>query len=103
MQVLPWSGRRRWLAASVVALGTLGVVAGCYNTPVETSDLAKGPAPLERRPAATPADGPVSEDPDILAADGRAKTPGAQAGAGAADATRQCREALRAFGLTAKS
>ena len=48
MQVIRWSGRKRWLAVSVVALGTFWIVAGCYNTPVDTSEYAQGPAPLRK-------------------------------------------------------
>jgi hypothetical protein len=33
-------------AKTVVLFGTLLVGAGCYNTPIDTSDLARGPAPL---------------------------------------------------------
>jgi hypothetical protein len=37
--------RYLWPAGSLVVLGAL-LMAGCYNTPVDTSDHAKGPAPL---------------------------------------------------------
>ena len=40
------SVRNPWLAGSVVFLGALLASAGCYNTPVETSEYARGPAPL---------------------------------------------------------
>ena len=36
--------RNPWLAGSVLVLGAL-LVAGCTNTPVDTSDYAQGPAP----------------------------------------------------------
>ena len=42
----------RWLTGSVLVLGTLLVVTGCYNTPSNTSDYAQGPAPL-RMPSPT--------------------------------------------------
>jgi hypothetical protein len=35
-----------WLAGSVVALGGLLGAVGCYQTPVDTSELSRGPAPL---------------------------------------------------------
>src|SRR5260370_20039560 len=62
MQFIPWGGRRRWLAASVVALGAFWVVAGCYTTAVETSDFAKGPAPLRMPSPAKEADCACYED-----------------------------------------
>jgi hypothetical protein len=34
-----------WLVGSAVVLGAL-LAAGCYNTPVDTSEYARGPAPL---------------------------------------------------------
>ena len=37
--------RNPWLVGSVLVLGML-LAAGCYNTPVDTSDYARGPAPL---------------------------------------------------------
>ena len=41
--------RKTWLAsASALGVGAVLVVAGCYHTPVETSDLARGPAPAGR-------------------------------------------------------
>ncbi len=43
------SVRSAWLGGSALALGVL-VAAGCYNTPVDTSEYARGPAPL-RMPA----------------------------------------------------
>jgi len=38
------------LSGSALVLGALLIVAGCYNTPIDTSDCARGPAPL-RLPA----------------------------------------------------
>ncbi len=35
-----------WPAWSILVLGTLLAVAGCYNTPIGVSQLAQGPAPL---------------------------------------------------------
>ena len=46
MRIIPWMGRGRFLAVSVLALGLFCVVAGCYNTPIKTSEYAQGPAPL---------------------------------------------------------
>jgi hypothetical protein len=37
--------RNPWLAGSVLVVGVLLAV-GCYNTPVDTSEYARGPAPL---------------------------------------------------------
>ena len=39
------STRNPWLAATVLALGGLLGAAGCYNTPLDTSEFAQGPAP----------------------------------------------------------
>jgi hypothetical protein len=39
------SRRNPWLGGAVLGLTGLLAVAGCYNTPVDTSDLALGPAP----------------------------------------------------------
>jgi hypothetical protein len=39
--------RRNWLIGSVVAAAVAAATtAGCYHTPVDTSDFARGPAPL---------------------------------------------------------
>jgi hypothetical protein len=38
--------RNRWLAESVLALGTFLGAAGCCNTPIDVSDHERGPAPL---------------------------------------------------------
>ena len=38
------SVRNPWLAGSVLVVGAL-LTAGCYNTPVDTSEYAQGPAP----------------------------------------------------------
>ena len=43
--------RHRWLTR--LALSGLLAAAGCYNTPVDTSDLARGPAPLRMPSPAT--------------------------------------------------
>jgi hypothetical protein len=40
------SVRNPWLVGSVLVLGALLAAAGCYNTPVDTSEEARGPAPL---------------------------------------------------------
>jgi hypothetical protein len=37
--------RNPWLGGSALVLGVL-TAAGCYNTPVDTSEHARGPAPL---------------------------------------------------------
>jgi cytochrome c5 len=39
------SKRNLWLRGAMVALTGMLAVAGCYHTPVDTSDLAQGPAP----------------------------------------------------------
>jgi hypothetical protein len=39
------SMRNPWLAGAVVVLGVLLAAMGCYNTPVDTSEYARGPAP----------------------------------------------------------
>ena len=39
------STRNPWLAATVLALGGILAAAGCYNTPLDTSEFAQGPAP----------------------------------------------------------
>ena len=39
------SVRNPWPAGSALVLGTL-LVAGCYYTPIDTSEYARGPAPL---------------------------------------------------------
>jgi hypothetical protein len=46
----------RWLAGAAAVLGTFLAAAGCYNTPVDTSDFAQGPAPLRRPSPAREAD-----------------------------------------------
>jgi hypothetical protein len=38
------SGRNPWPAGAVLVLGTV-LAAGCYNTPIDTSEYAEGPAP----------------------------------------------------------
>ena len=39
--------RNPWLAGpALLGLGTVLVMAGCYNTPVDVSNFARGPAPL---------------------------------------------------------
>jgi hypothetical protein len=50
--------RNLWLAGPAL-LGLLAVlaVAGCYNTPVDTSDFARGPAPLRMPSPARSGDG----------------------------------------------
>jgi hypothetical protein len=40
--------RTPWLAGSLLVLGGV-LAAGCYNTPVDTSEEARGPAPLRVR------------------------------------------------------
>ena len=40
------STRNPWLAGSILVLAGALVVAGCYNTPVDTSEYAQGPVPL---------------------------------------------------------
>jgi hypothetical protein len=62
MRIMGWRGRRRWLAGSVLVLGVFWVVAGCYNTPIKTSDYAQGPAPLRMPSPAKEADCPCYED-----------------------------------------
>jgi hypothetical protein len=42
--------RNPWLVGSVVVLGVLLAAVGCYNTPVDTSEYARGPAPLRVPP-----------------------------------------------------
>jgi hypothetical protein len=48
--------RTRWLLGSALVLGGFWLAAGCYNTPVDTSEFGRGPAPL-RMP------GPANHDP----------------------------------------
>jgi hypothetical protein len=38
--------RNPWLPGSAFVLSGLLIVTGCYNTPVDSSDYAQGPAPL---------------------------------------------------------
>jgi hypothetical protein len=38
--------RKLWLAGSVIGLCGALAAAGCYNTPIDTSEFARGPAPL---------------------------------------------------------
>lgn len=38
----------RWLTGSAGVLATFLAAVGCYNTPVDTSNFAQGPAPLRR-------------------------------------------------------
>jgi hypothetical protein len=38
--------RKGAVAKSLLVFGTLVVLGGCYNTPVDVSDFARGPAPL---------------------------------------------------------
>src|SRR5215831_13344997 len=39
------SKRKAWIAGSVLSLAGMLANAGCYNTPVDTSEYAQGPAP----------------------------------------------------------
>jgi hypothetical protein len=55
--------RNSWLPGSVVVLGAfLAAAAGCYNTPVDTSEFAQGPAPLRRPSPAREGDCDCYED-----------------------------------------
>jgi len=46
--------RNLWLSGPVFMLGVVLVAAGCYNTPVDTSEYGRGPVPLrEPSPAKT--------------------------------------------------
>jgi hypothetical protein len=38
--------RKRWIAGTLLGIYGLAMAAGCYSTPVETSEYAQGPAPL---------------------------------------------------------
>jgi hypothetical protein len=38
--------RSAWLHGTALAVGAALVAAGCYNTPIDVSDYARGPAPL---------------------------------------------------------
>jgi hypothetical protein len=38
--------RNPWLAGSILVLTAVLAAAGCYHTPIDTSDYAQGPAPL---------------------------------------------------------
>ncbi len=38
--------RHPWLAGSILGLGGILAAAGCYNTPIDISEFARGPAPL---------------------------------------------------------
>jgi hypothetical protein len=38
--------RNPWLVGAVFVFGTFWAAAGCYNTPIDTSEYARGPAPL---------------------------------------------------------
>jgi hypothetical protein len=38
--------RNPWVVGAVFVVGALLAAVGCYNTPVDTSELAQGPAPL---------------------------------------------------------
>jgi hypothetical protein len=38
--------RNPWLSGSLVVLAAILTTAGCYHTPVDTSEYARGPAPL---------------------------------------------------------
>lgn len=40
------STRSYWLAGAVPVLAVVLAAAGCYHTPIDTSDYAQGPAPL---------------------------------------------------------
>ena len=40
------SMRNPWLVGSILVLSGALAVAGCYNTPIDTSDFARGPVPL---------------------------------------------------------
>jgi hypothetical protein len=37
--------RHLWLAGSILGLSGILAAAGCYNTPIDTSEFARGPAP----------------------------------------------------------
>ncbi len=56
--------RNPWLAGpALLGLVTVLVMAGCYNTPVDVSDFARGPAPLRMpSPAKTAAASASYED-----------------------------------------
>jgi hypothetical protein len=62
MRLMRWSWRKRWLAASGLALGAVWIVAGCYNTPTLTSDYAQGPTPLRTPSPAKEGDCACYED-----------------------------------------
>jgi hypothetical protein len=49
--------RNPWLAGSVLILTAVLTVVGCYHTPIDTSDYAKGPAPLRMPSPARDAEG----------------------------------------------
>jgi hypothetical protein len=55
--------RYSWLGGSaILGLVLVVAVAGCYNTPVDNSDLARGPAPLRIDSPARTAEGCSYED-----------------------------------------
>ena len=57
------SMRNLWLAGSLLVLTGVLALAGCYNTPIETSDFAQGPAPRRMQsPARQADDGTSYED-----------------------------------------
>jgi hypothetical protein len=47
------STRIPWLGGSILVLAGALAVAGCYNTPIDTSEYARGPAPLRTPSPAT--------------------------------------------------
>ena len=50
--------RNPWLVGpAILGLVTVVAVAGCYNTPVDLSDFARGPAPLRMPSQARTGDG----------------------------------------------
>jgi hypothetical protein len=51
------SVRNPWSAVAVLVLGTSLAAAGCYNTPTDTSEYARGPAPLRMPSPALEAEG----------------------------------------------
>jgi hypothetical protein len=54
--------RNRWLAGSVLILGAALGAAGCLKTPIDTSDFARGPAPLRMPSPAKEGDCACYED-----------------------------------------
>jgi hypothetical protein len=54
--------RRAWIAGWLVASASLLAPVGCYNTPVDVSELARGPAPLRMPSPAKQVDNCCYED-----------------------------------------